>query len=360
MKKRIADLIMIILLVVLAVTGILYAGNLKGWFDKKNESVWTIGDIRGVITLKREGVSYTPDNATNLRKGDIIICKDSASAVLRSENADVYVNGGSELEIKDVSDKDLSVKVIKGEVFADSQRPLILVFDSISTDVGGSVVSLSVRSGALTLNVFSGKTEEAKSSERAEWIDGSKSVGKISIDTLNEFNIECLKKVLKSKKLCFTKAELDAVTEKRKEEISTDLDSETQCSITIVCDTILDNTDELDPTKAEFVPDDGIILPFTSVDIEEGDSVFDILNRVCEENDIQIEYSWTPMYDSYYIEGINNLYEYDCGYESGWMYKVNGWFPNYGCSDYSVKPGDNIVWCYTCKGLGDDVGDTSF
>ena len=63
------------------------------------------------------------------------------------------------------------------------------------------------------------------------------------------------------------------------------------------------------------------------------------------------------MYNSYYIEGLNHLYEFDCGPESGWMYKVNDWFPNYGCSAYSLKNGDKIVWCYTCNGLGADVGE---
>ena len=38
------------------------------------------------------------------------------------------------------------------------------------------------------------------------------------------------------------------------------------------------------------------------------------------------------------------------------MYKVNGWFPNYGCSSYYLRDGDVIVWCYTCEGLGTDVG----
>ena len=41
------------------------------------------------------------------------------------------------------------------------------------------------------------------------------------------------------------------------------------------------------------------------------------------------------------------------------MYKVNGWFPNYGCSSYKLEDGDTIVWCYTCKGLGTDVGAPS-
>ena len=76
--------------------------------------------------------------------------------------------------------------------------------------------------------------------------------------------------------------------------------------------------------------------------------------------DIQIEYSWTPMYDSYYIEGIHQLYEFDCGPESGWMYKVNEWFPNYGCSEYKLSGGESIVWCYTCVGLGEDVGGGTF
>ena len=59
------------------------------------------------------------------------------------------------------------------------------------------------------------------------------------------------------------------------------------------------------------------------------------LHRICK-------YS---MYNSVYIEGINNLYEFDCGELSGWMYKVNGWFPNYGLR---YRKGWNIIkWVYT-------------
>lgn len=130
------------------------------------------------------------------------------------------------------------------------------------------------------------------------------------------------------------------------------------CTITIVCDTILDNIDRLNKEKAPFVPKDAVILPQTCVSFAEGDTVFDVLQKVCTAADIQLEYSWTPMYDSSYIEGINHLYEFDCGSQSGWMYKVNGWFPNYGCSAYTVENGDDIVWCYTCNGYGEDVGST--
>lgn len=132
------------------------------------------------------------------------------------------------------------------------------------------------------------------------------------------------------------------------------------CTITIRCDTILDNLENLTAGKEAYVPANGCILSTSTVEFEEGETVFDVLERVCSYAGIQLEYSWTPMYNSYYIEGINHLYEFDCGNESGWMYKVNGWFPNYGCSSYTLQGGDTIVWCYTCNGLGADVGGAAY
>lgn len=128
------------------------------------------------------------------------------------------------------------------------------------------------------------------------------------------------------------------------------------CTITIRCDTIFDNLDALEEAKVPYVPENGEVLPVITVEFTPGETVFDVLDRVCNAAKLQIEYSWTPLYDSYYVEGINHLYEFDCGPESGWMYQVNDEFPNYGCSSYEVKAGDDIVWCYTCVGLGTDVG----
>ena len=133
-------------------------------------------------------------------------------------------------------------------------------------------------------------------------------------------------------------------------------DTQNLCTITIRCDTIFDNADALEAAKAPYVPEDGEILPVTTVEFTPGETVFQVLQRVCEASELQLEYSWTPLYDSYYVEGINHLYEFDCGFESGWMYKVDGWFPNYGCSAYELQGGEEIFWCYTCTGLGLDVG----
>ena len=133
-------------------------------------------------------------------------------------------------------------------------------------------------------------------------------------------------------------------------------DTQNLCTVTIRCDTVFDNMDSLEKAKLPYVPADGEILPVITVEFLPGETVFDVLKRVCEASDLQLEYSWTPLYDSYYVEGIHHLYEFDCGFESGWMYKVNGRFPNYGCSAYELKGGEEIVWCYTCVGLGADLG----
>lgn len=127
------------------------------------------------------------------------------------------------------------------------------------------------------------------------------------------------------------------------------------CTFSISCATILNNWDECDESKKPLVPADGVILPTTTVTFTEGESVFDVLQRLCRSNGISVDASWTAIYNSAYVKGINNLYQFDVGEGSGWMYKVNGSFPNYGCSSYSLKNGDTVSWVYTCD-LGADVG----
>ena len=132
-------------------------------------------------------------------------------------------------------------------------------------------------------------------------------------------------------------------------------DAEYTCTLSISCATILDNMDLCDPEKRELVPEDGWILKPTVVTFYEGESVFNVLQRTCKQQKIHMEFVNTPAYNSAYIEGIHNLYEFDVGNLSGWMYKVNDWFPNYGCSRYALKDGDIVEWVYTCD-LGYDVG----
>lgn len=135
---------------------------------------------------------------------------------------------------------------------------------------------------------------------------------------------------------------------------SEDAEKEHTCTLSISCATILENKDKLTPGKETLLPEDGWVLAPTEVVFYEGESVFNVLQRTCKQQKIHLEFEDTPLYDATYIEGIHNLYEFDCGDLSGWTYKVNDWFPNYGCSRYALADGDVVCWEYTCD-LGRDV-----
>ena len=133
------------------------------------------------------------------------------------------------------------------------------------------------------------------------------------------------------------------------------------CTLSITCKTLLKPENKkvaISNGKGDMIPSDGVIYKTKKVKFYKNESVFDVLLRETKANKIHMEYVMTPAYNSNYIEGIHNLYEFDGGELSGWMYSVNGWFPNYGCSRYKLKDGDSIKWVYTCD-LGRDVGDNS-
>lgn len=127
------------------------------------------------------------------------------------------------------------------------------------------------------------------------------------------------------------------------------------CTLEIRCDTLLDKKDQLTAGKAALVPEDGVLLEKTQVAFAPGETVFDVFRRCLREEGIHFEYVDAQAYDSTYIEGIGNIYEFDCGDLSGWVYFVNGTSPGMGCSAYEISPGDEILFAYTCD-MGADLG----
>lgn len=131
---------------------------------------------------------------------------------------------------------------------------------------------------------------------------------------------------------------------------------ELTCTLSVRCDTIIKNIELLNEEKRELLPENGVIYPEQTVIFSDNESVFDLLLREMKKNNIHLEFVKTPGYNSAYIEGISNFYEFDCGDFSGWMCKVNGQFLKCGPSDYILKDNDKVEWVYTCN-LGKDVGE---
>ncbi|MBQ7541459.1 MAG: DUF4430 domain-containing protein [Clostridia bacterium] len=137
------------------------------------------------------------------------------------------------------------------------------------------------------------------------------------------------------------------------------------CTVTINCTQLRDHPEKLKkPEKALFVPANGYIVQDVTVTLSGGETVYDVLREVCRTHTctdncrfcqgegIQMESSYSPQFDSYYVEGIHQLYEKDCGGTSGWVYYVNGQFPNVGSSAYPANPGDRIEWIYSIEQNG--------
>ena len=132
-------------------------------------------------------------------------------------------------------------------------------------------------------------------------------------------------------------------------------DGKLTCTLEIRCDTLLGNLAKMQEGKAALIPEDGVMLEATQVEFTAGASVFDVFRTVLREEKIHFEYVDASAYDSVYIEGIGNIYEFDCGPQSGWMFSVNGIYPGLGCSAYTLADGDVILFNYTCD-LGADLG----
>ena len=110
---------------------------------------------------------------------------------------------------------------------------------------------------------------------------------------------------------------------------------EQYCEYSISCKTVLSHKDNLQSNYQ--VPAGGKIYE-KKMKFEEGETVLDVLKRTGVEIDVT----------KGYVAGIDGLYEFDCGKDSGWMYRVNGKFPNYGAGKCVLKDGDKVEWLYTC------------
>lgn len=433
-KKQVANLVMVAIIAIIVAVGVLVVGMVQGWFDRVDGTQAVLTEIRGIVNIERNGISYVLEEDTVLRTNDKIICSSGATVKIQTVDGSFTLANSAEIEITDPASDSFAAQVNTGEVFINTAATAKLTFDNQTVEFTDTVSLLSVRSGAQTVSIFSGNVDQAQSGQTLDWVNGEISVGTLAIQSLNDFAIAQLRAVNETMTLCFTNADLDQLeadrwaekqeqlmgtqptvpdatepsteattpsTEETKPSTETTQPSTTTppattdppvteppttdppateppatnpptteppetetttpeydgyCTITIRCDTILDNWEKLDPAKAGYVPSNGVILPTVTVGFYKGETVFDVLSRACDAYNIQLEYNWTPLYGGYYIEGINHLYEFDCGSQSGWNYKVNGWFPNYGCSSYELEGDETIVWCYTCVGLGADVG----
>lgn len=412
-NKKLFNLLMIVMIAVIAFCSVMAVGHIRGWFGSGDSSSAVVtGEISGVANIERSGVGYSLKEKVPLKAGDIVETESGSTAAAKvSGHNQLILNENAELSIKNSEKSDVAFTLNEGEIFADAKDPgktfdVALDKNTVHGAKAGDAVTfaasqqtgsatVSVMRGSLSVSVEDGTEKEVKAGESlliAHDNEGhlSAEITSLKAESFDDFVLTQASKCDSKNKLCFTARELKKVQDTRtaekqkaqeaaakedalyKEIMSSENGSQSgsssvsgstrsgksgssskvkTCTIQIRCDSILKNLGDLKAGKSKYVPANGVILAASKVEFADGETVFDVLKRACSYTGIQLEYSYTPMYGSYYVEGINHLYEFDCGSQSGWMYKVNGWFPNYGCSSYKLKDGDAIVWSYTCTGM---------
>ena len=132
-----------------------------------------------------------------------------------------------------------------------------------------------------------------------------------------------------------TTASKNESTVQTAENQTTEAKQEQSCEFLISCKTVLSNKSALQSNYQ--VPSGGKIYE-KKMECEAGDTVMDVLKRTGVDIDVS----------KGYVAGIDGLYEFDCGKNSGWMYRVNGKFPNYMAGKCKLHDGDKVEWLYTC------------
>ena len=123
------------------------------------------------------------------------------------------------------------------------------------------------------------------------------------------------------------------------------------------CKSVLGRMDTIDPSvnQPSVIPPDGVVIAECTLSLPEGSSAFDALITAARQQQVRVDYtgsSWGT-----YVRSIGYISEFGFGELSGWMYRVNGEFPQVYAGEFTLHEGDVVEFVYTCD-LGGDVGDS--
>lgn len=118
-------------------------------------------------------------------------------------------------------------------------------------------------------------------------------------------------------------------------------------ALSVTCRNAVANGIHKWPGYGVVVPENGVIFENGAVAFTPGETVLDVLKRTLKEQNIALSEKRG------YVRSINGLSEKLRGEQSfpqsGWLYRVNGEFPNVASDQYKLKAGDRVEWIYTCK-----------
>lgn len=122
------------------------------------------------------------------------------------------------------------------------------------------------------------------------------------------------------------------------------------------CSAALDNMGSIDErvNTADVIPADGVVIAYCEVPLPEGATAFEALTLAARQQQVRVDGSGTVY--GVYVSAIGHIAEFGFGDMSGWLYSVNGEYPEASCGEYRLHDGDAVEFHYTCGyGAGMEV-----
>ncbi len=138
---------------------------------------------------------------------------------------------------------------------------------------------------------------------------------------------------------------------------------EEQSGITVTvsadCSAVLSRMDDIDEAvnPVGVIPSDGVVIGSREVSVSEGATAFDALTAAARACGVRVDYTGSVY--GVYVNGIGYIYEFGFGSTSGWMYRVNGEFPDVSAGTFVLSEGDLVEFVYTCD-MGSDIRRESY
>lgn len=214
-RRKLANGIMVLLILVIGAAGVLTAGFIRGWFDRDTEAA-TLTELRGVVTMKRDGVAYPVEPNTILRRGDVLVTSPRATACIQIGGSFLALNEKSELRVETPAQTEAALTLVMGEAFcqAAAEHPIALTLgEGQPLALREATAFASVRSGARSLSMYAGEVvwgeTEAGAGQMLSWTVDALSVEETSLQALNDFAITWMRRAGETMELCYTSQDLD-------------------------------------------------------------------------------------------------------------------------------------------------------
>ena len=344
-KKTILNICMVLTIVVIAVCGVMAVGSVKGWFGGADSDV-TAAEKTGIVMVERNGVAYELSQGAAIREGDRLYTKTAAALTLAKKDEEkVYLGPNVDLKVTDAG-KNFQVEVLKGEALIDARGIENVTVVSGDTEIimNQAVATISTQAGSTMVYVYTG--EASVKNETISFADAVAagnvativSIGKCDLTSMNATSLSDaqmaqLKKCGIDENFCFTEEELDKVQAEREAEI---LKAQQEA---------LKQKEEAKKAAAE------------AAKKKEADAKKQASSNTTTTTSTEntVESTETAVKETVTEDDSWNDTEYE---DEEDIWEEDAEEASMSCTIKIVC--DTIVWCYTCNGLGADVGGGNF